>query len=246
LLPQEKKLMSPKNSLEALTKLQEFPIFLDGAIHGIRAGLRGIGTSAALLSREWNERFDEESRSWTRSILDGVTNLNNLTASLSDYSMALARPKIPSAAPLPVGNALQTAIQSVNAMIQDTGATVYAGQLPKLAADHEQLAVLFRCLLNNALEYRDINAAPRIEITATAAGNEWRFAVSDNGIGIAPNFHRQIFEPFKRLHADTGAFGLGLTIARMIVTSHGGRLWVDSREGEGSTFFFTLPMDGPA
>lgn len=237
--------MSQKNSFEALAKLQEFPIFLDGAIHGIRTPLRGIGTSAALLSREWNERFDEESRGWMRSILDGVTDLNNLTAALADYSMALARPKSSAAVPIPLGNALQTAIHSLHATIQDTGATVYAGQLPKLAADHEQLAVLFRCLLNNALEYRDMNAAPRIEITATPAGNEWRFAVSDNGIGIAPNFHRQIFDPFKRLHGDTGAFGLGLTVARMIVTSHGGRLWVDSREGEGSTFFFTLPMDGP-
>jgi light-regulated signal transduction histidine kinase (bacteriophytochrome) len=222
--------MSPMDYRENPASLREFQDFLDRAIHGLRAPLRGIATSAETLSRKWNEHFDEEGRGLMRSILQGVANLNEFTKSLADYS-------------LPVASALQTAMASLRTKIEETGAQIYSGTLPRLAADHEQLSVLFRCLLSNALEYRSNIAAPRIEITATAAEDEWRFAVSDNGVGIAPRFHRQVFEPFERLQGGLGGFGLGLAISRKIVLANGGRLWVDSREGEGSTFFFTLPMD---
>jgi len=236
--------MSPTDTGEYRAGLQ-FQDFLDRAIHGLRAPLRDIAMSAEVLSRKWNEHFDEEGRGLMRSILEGVASLNNFTKSLADYSMALVRPKSSTTGPLPVASALQMAMASLRSKIEETGAQIYSGTLPRLAADHEQLSMLFRCLLTNALDYRSQTATPRIEITATAAGDEWRFAVSDNGTGIAPRFHRQVFEPFERLQAGRGGFGLGLAISRKIVLAHGGRLWVDSREGEGSTFFFTLPM-GPA
>lgn len=232
--------MSPNYSAEDSAHLLEFQHFLDGAIHGLRASTRGIGTAAGLLAHKWDERFEEDARGLLHSILNGVTDLNQLTRALADYSMALIHAK-PSGQQLPVESALQNALAAVRARIDETGATVYSGPLPRLDADHSQLTILFRCLVTNALEFRDEAAAPRIEITATAAGEEWRFAVSDNGIGIASRFHRQIFEPFERLHSDHRGFGLGLTISRKIVSGYGGRIWVDSREGEGSTFFFTLP-----
>jgi light-regulated signal transduction histidine kinase (bacteriophytochrome) len=233
--------MSPEQSREDVARLREFQKFLDGAIHSFRAGLRSVGTSAAFLSQRWNLRFDEEARALNRGILDGVTELNGLTKALSEYSFALV-PRISTEVPFPLENALQSALASLQPLIDETKASVYAGKMPKIEADHEQMGLLFRCLVANALEYRGKNSAPRIEITATAAEDEWRFAVGDNGIGIAPRFQRLVFEPFERLHNERRGFGLGLAICRKIVSGHGGRLWVDSREGEGSTFFFTIPM----
>jgi light-regulated signal transduction histidine kinase (bacteriophytochrome) len=231
--------MSPQQTAEELTRQGEQQHFLDRAIHSLRAPLRGIGTSAALLLRKWNDRFDEESRELMHAILKGVTDLNDLTLELSDYSVALV-PKSPLAKPLPVENALQTALARLQKEIVETGAKVHSGALPLLSADHEQLSILFHCLLSNALAYHG-EAAPRIEITATRAGDEWRFSVSDNGIGIAPRFQQQVFEPFERLQSEPRGFGLGLAISRKIVAALGGKLWMDSKEGEGTTFFFALP-----
>ncbi len=235
--------MSPEYTAEDLaTRLREQQHFLDSAIHSLRAGLRGIATAAALISRKWDDRFDEESRGLLRTILGGVTSLNDFTKDLADYSMALV-PRGSSSEPLPVENAVQAALAGLQKQIAETGAKIHTGGLPQLDADGEQLTVLFRCLLRNALTYRGNAAAPRIEITAARAGNEWQFAVSDNGIGIPPRFRQQIFEPFERLQSEPRGFGLGLAIARKIVTGLGGKLWVDSAEGEGSTFFFTVPAE---
>jgi light-regulated signal transduction histidine kinase (bacteriophytochrome) len=237
--------MSPRHSEESVAQAKEFQRFLDGAIHSVRAGLRSVSTPATLLSQKWNNRFDDEAREWNRAILDGVTKLNELTKALAEYSFALLSRK-PAEGALPLENALQTALANLRPQIQETQAKIYSGALPRLDADHEQLGVLFRCLLSNALEYHGRNVPPQIEITATAAGDEWRFSVSDNGVGIAPRYHRLVFEPFERLEHERRGFGLGLAICRKIVASHGGRLWVDSSEGEGSTFFFTIPIDAPA
>jgi signal transduction histidine kinase len=108
-------------------------------------------------------------------------------------------------------------------------------------ADGTYLIPLFQNLTSNAIKYRN-GQSPRIRITAEHIGAELRFAVSDNGIGIEPEFHRKIFDVFQRLHGkDVPGTGLGLAICKRVVERYRGRIWVESRPGAGATFYFTLP-----
>ncbi len=227
-----------------MSEVHERQRFLDTAVHDLRASMRSIGMSAALLSQS-ADCLDQDARSHLDSILNGVAKVERLAKALSEYSMALA-PEASSALALPAGNALQTAIAALRSRISETGATVHAAALPRVEADHGQLSVLFRCLLSNALEYRDESRAPRIEVTAVECGGAWCFAVKDNGVGIAPLYQEKAFEPFQRLQGGSGGAGLGLTISRKIVEGHGGRIWMESKEREGTTVLFTLPVKVPS
>ncbi|MGH7962633.1 MAG: sensor histidine kinase, partial [Candidatus Binatia bacterium] len=121
------------------------------------------------------------------------------------------------------------------------GAVVIHDPLPTVAAEETMLMQLFQNLIGNALKYRN-NRLPQIHISATPQPGEWRFTVQDDGIGIAPQHAERIFGLFTRLHGHQyPGTGLGLALCRKLVERHGGRIWVESELGAGSTFFFTLP-----
>jgi light-regulated signal transduction histidine kinase (bacteriophytochrome) len=126
--------------------------------------------------------------------------------------------------------------------IQDSGASVSRGALPHIRIYEFQLEQLFQNLIANAIRYRG-DDSPRIRIAAERQGDVWRFSVQDNGIGIEPQFQEQIFGIFKRLHSKTEypGTGMGLAICQRIVERTGGRIWVESEPGKGSTFYFTIP-----
>lgn len=126
--------------------------------------------------------------------------------------------------------------------IDETKAHIVADDLPKVTGYPSRLRQLLQNLLVNALRYKGA-APPVIGIAVTGLENEYLFSVQDNGIGIAPEYQTQVFEPLKRLHSrdEIEGSGLGLAACRRIVEAHGGRIWVESKEGEGATFFFTLP-----
>jgi light-regulated signal transduction histidine kinase (bacteriophytochrome) len=224
----------------------EWQRFLDIAIHDLRAPLRGIGTSAELLAEVCRERLDEEGRRHIRTILDGVAKIDALSRALSNYSRAL-QTEGPPGGSIRVESALRAALAEIETQIRQTGAIVDYGPLPRVRGSHEQLSLLFRALLSNALLYRSTEP-PSIRITAQRDGEQWCFAVRDNGVGIDQKHWDQIFEPFQRLQVakhDAG-IGLGLTICQKIVETHGGRIWVESQPQAGSTFFFTLPAETPS
>jgi signal transduction histidine kinase len=113
--------------------------------------------------------------------------------------------------------------------------------LPPVLIDATHLSQIFQNLIGNAIHYRG-SAVPRIHIGVGDQGEMWLFSCTDNGLGIAHEYQLQIFEPFKRLHGtDRSGSGIGLAICKKIVERFGGRIWVESEEGSGSTFFFTLP-----
>ena len=148
------------------------------------------------------------------------------------------------ARPLEPGSAdaiLDDALHDLRFPIEDAGATVARDCLPAVMADRVQIAQLFRNLLSNALKFRSA-APPRIRVSARAEVGRVVISVSDSGIGIAPEHFDRIFVIFQRLHArdEYPGTGMGLAICKKIVERHGGRLWVDSRPGEGATFSFTL------
>lgn len=136
-----------------------------------------------------------------------------------------------------VGQCLKQLKQDIDA----SGAWVIVGLLPEVTADSIQLALLFRCLLSNALKFSTRH--PEIEITALRGHEAWVFSVSDRGIGIAFKDHKTIFNVFRRLHRDEeySGTGMGLALARRIVELHGGVLWVESRPHSGTAFYFSLP-----
>lgn len=220
----------------------EWQHFLDTAVHDLRAPLRGIGTSAELLTEVCGERLNEEARQLVRTILDGVGKLEALSKALAAYSQAL-RADGSTSGSIRVDSALRSALTELNDQIRQSGATVEYGPLPRVRGSHEQLTVLFRALLSNALLYRRTEP-PSIQITAQRETDRWRFAVRDNGAGIDRKYWDQIFQPFQRLHANRPAgVGLGLSICQKIVEAHGGTIWVESEPQVGSTFFFTLPAE---
>jgi light-regulated signal transduction histidine kinase (bacteriophytochrome) len=106
------------------------------------------------------------------------------------------------------------------------------------------LTQLFQNLIGNALKFRKPDVPPRVDVWAEREGDFWRISVRDNGIGLDPRFYERVFIIFQRLHTrdEYEGTGLGLAICKKIVERHGGRIWVDSREGEGATFSFTLPV----
>jgi light-regulated signal transduction histidine kinase (bacteriophytochrome) len=128
--------------------------------------------------------------------------------------------------------------------IEETGAMVTRDPMPTLAADEIQLGQLFQNLIGNALKFRSASV-PRINIAVTESTEEYSFEVRDNGIGIEPQYYERIFMVFQRLHnkGEYPGTGIGLAICKKVVERHGGRIWVESRPGEGSSFFFTLPKE---
>ena len=129
----------------------------------------------------------------------------------------------------------------LDAKVRETGAEITVGDMPDVAGDSSQLVQLVMNLVANALEYRSADA-PQIHIAGKSRDKDWLFEVRDNGIGIAPRHHAQIFEIFKRLH-DQKTYrgtGIGLAICRRVVDRHRGTIWVESREDEGSAFYFTI------
>jgi chemotaxis family two-component system sensor kinase Cph1 len=126
--------------------------------------------------------------------------------------------------------------------IQESGAVVTHTPLPTITGDAVQLVQLFQNLIGNAIKFRG-EATPQVHVSATRQGPEWIFRVSDNGIGIDPQYFDRLFIIFQRLHsrAEYPGTGIGLAISKKVVERHNGRIWVESEAGKGSTFCFSLP-----
>jgi light-regulated signal transduction histidine kinase (bacteriophytochrome) len=134
------------------------------------------------------------------------------------------------------------AMALLDSSIHDSGGQVTVGDLPTIMGDRSQLVQLVQNLIGNGLTYHG-DKPPNIHVSAEHRGKEWIFSICDNGIGIDPNHYEQIFEIFKRLHDQTEypGTGIGLAVCRRVVDRHGGRIWVKSEPGHGSTFHFTIP-----
>ena len=139
-------------------------------------------------------------------------------------------------------DALQQALVNLRGAIEESGALVTHDPLPAVLADEMQLIQLFQNLIGNAIKYQS-PGVPRVHIfAARVSGKKWNFSVKDNGLGIDPQYFERIFGMFQRLHKrdEFAGTGIGLAICKKIVERHGGRIWVESQPGEGSTFRFAL------
>jgi light-regulated signal transduction histidine kinase (bacteriophytochrome) len=199
-----------------------------------------VASYTELLKRRYHGKLDDDADQFIDFAVDGVKRMNSLIRDLLAYSRAGEVPagKVKELNP---EETLQTVLQNLEVTINDVGATITHDPLPLVEFDDMRLSQIFQNLVANAIKYRG-DRIPKVHISAKRAGAETVFSVSDNGIGIDPKYSEQIFGIFKRLHGrEYEGTGIGLAMCKKIVERHGGRIWVDSKPGEGSTFFFSIP-----
>jgi light-regulated signal transduction histidine kinase (bacteriophytochrome) len=174
-------------------------------------------------------------------VVQAADHMHALIRDLLTYAKTVNAEEIP-ATLVDTRKALEWALNNLQVSIQESGVTIETGEMPVVTADQVAVVQLFQNLISNAIKYRG-SKNPWIRIGAKPAGNEYVFTVADNGIGIAPQYHKHIFELFKRLHTRNHfpGTGIGLTLCKKIVEKRGGKIWVESQEGQGSSFHFTLP-----
>jgi signal transduction histidine kinase len=209
--------------------------------HDLQEPLRTISTFTELLARKFEGKLDSESHEYLGFVQEGVRRMHDLITALLTYS----RVAVPTEAPpeIDMEEVFDTTLLQMRATVEAAGATITRGPLPRLRADPVQIGQLFQNLLANALKFSEERSPEvRVEAQPTDRGH-WAFSVQDNGIGIPAEHRRRIFLLFKRLHqgSEYPGTGLGLAICKKIVERHGGRIWVESRPGQGSTFRFVLP-----
>lgn len=211
------------------------------ASHDLQEPLRMVATYTQLLAERYRGKLDSDADKYIHYAVDGALRMQKLVQDLLAFSrvgrqgMALQSTDC--------NAVLQASLRNLEAAIQEGGATVTHDQLPVVIADSTQLVQVFQNLLGNALKFRGADP-PMIHVSVEPKANEWMFSVADNGIGIATEDAESVFVIFRRLHTreEYPGSGIGLSICKKIIEQHGGRIWVESEPGHGSTFKFTLPV----
>lgn len=217
----------------------DLELFANVAAHDLKAPLRAVTQHLTIVKMANADKLDERSLRSIEFAVDGANRMRQLIEGLFDYSRIGFAPRQMMEAEL--RHALEDARRNLASIIEETGALLTADPLPTVTCDRAQVAQLLQNLIANALKF--CKGTPRIHVGARRENGRWVISVRDNGIGIPPQQHDKIFTVFRRLHAeeDYPGTGIGLTICKRVVENHGGRIWVESEPGEGSTFYFTLP-----
>lgn len=217
--------------------------FTFAASHDLQEPLRTVSNYAQLLVRRHAGSAVTEEAEFAGFITDAVERMRDLIQGIIAYSDAGRNPQRQGVAD--AQDVAEDARMMLADRIEACGATVEIGPLPRVRMERKPLLQVFRSLLGNALKYRRADVPPQIAISAEQENGLACFAVADNGIGIEEAYRERIFELFRRLHGtDYPGIGLGLALAKRLVETHQGRIWVESTPGEGSTFYFILPMAG--
>jgi signal transduction histidine kinase len=215
------------------------------ASHDLQEPLRMVATYTQLLGERYRGRLDENADKFIGYASEGALRMQTLIQDLLAFSRvgrsgdACGR--------VDCDAAVEEVLQSLGPAMRASGAVVTHAALPMVWADRSQVAQIFQNLIGNAIKFRG-KEAPAISVQAEKAGQQWLFSVSDNGIGIAPEYREHIFVVFQRLHtrAEYAGNGIGLAICKKIVEHCGGKIWVEAQADHGSIFKFTMPCDGPA
>jgi PAS domain S-box-containing protein len=220
---------------------EELQQFVRIASHDLQEPLRTVASYTQLLARRYKGRLDSAADEFIGFALDGCNRLKELLQDLMVYSCAA-----------PHGNdfhkisgedALNAALENLRTEIEQSGAVVTHDSLPVISTDEAQLTQVFQHLVGNAIKYHGAEV-PQVHVAVSMnLSNEWIFSVRDNGVGIAQEHFDRIFVLFQRLHGhhEFEGTGIGLAICKKIVERLGGRIWVESQPGKGSTFYFALP-----
>jgi PAS domain S-box-containing protein len=221
---------------------EELERFAYVASHDLQEPLRTVASYVQLLERRYGDKLDSDATEFIGFAVEGAKRMQRLIDDLLTFSRLGTRGG--QLVATDAGIACATALEDLGAAIAEAGAHVEHSELPVVVADPKQLRHLFANLIGNALKFRG-SANPTVRVVAAHVGAFWQFSVTDNGIGIDPQYFERIFVIFQRLHLreEFPGTGIGLAICKKIVERHGGRIWVESTPGTGSTFFFTIPAE---
>jgi PAS domain S-box-containing protein len=210
------------------------------ASHDLQEPLRAVASYTQLLARRYRDRLDGDALRFIDRTVAAVTRMQALIRDLLAYSRVGTRGE--TFDPTPTEHVLREVLDDLQAAVADAGATVTHDPLPVVLADALQLRQLFQNLIGNAIKFRG-DQPPRVHVSARPEGAHWLFTVRDNGIGIEPEYADRIFVIFQRLHSRSAypGTGVGLAICKRIVERHGGRIWVESEPGVGTTICLRLP-----
>jgi light-regulated signal transduction histidine kinase (bacteriophytochrome) len=213
------------------------------ASHDLQEPLRMVSSYTQLLARRYQGQLDATADKYIHYAVDGAGRMQSLIEDLLAYSRVGTRAQ--GFAPADCTAVLGQALANLKAAIEQSGAVVTHDALPVVVHDQSLLVQLFQNLIGNAIKFH-VAAPPRVHVSAEQKGGEWVVAVRDNGIGIDPQYAERIFTIFRRLHTNEeyAGTGIGLAICKKIVERRGGRIWVESQPGTGSTFYFTVPIRG--
>jgi light-regulated signal transduction histidine kinase (bacteriophytochrome) len=217
----------------------EFEEFISMAAHNLRESLRDVASFSQLMAETYAGRLDSDAGVFLERIQEGAARMQSLLADMVDYWATGAGDR--QSSPTDMEAVLSQALLSTDRQITERSAIVTHDPLPRVCGDFEILAKVLHHLIGNAIEYCGA-PPPRVHISSGRVDSDWVFSVADNGPGIEPAFQGRVFGVFKRLHGkEHPGNGLGLAFCQKAIQWHGGRMWLESTPGAGSTFYFTLP-----
>ncbi|MFA6470392.1 MAG: PAS domain S-box protein [Candidatus Latescibacterota bacterium] len=221
---------------------KELEQFAYVASHDLQEPLRSVNSFTELLERRYRDQLDERAKEYIGFIVDGASRMQRLIQDLLAFSKVGRINSEPSF--ISCNEIIERVYGNIKESIEETGAEISHGDLPVLYANETSLTQLFQNLIGNAVKFHKEGVSPRVHVSAQRKESEWLFSVKDNGIGINKKYFGKLFVIFQRLHGrdEYPGTGIGLAICKKIVESYGGRIWVESSEGEGATFYFTFPV----
>ncbi|MDD5730869.1 MAG: PAS domain S-box protein, partial [Candidatus Omnitrophica bacterium] len=232
-----------KNAEDLLKRVNEnLEQFAYVASHDLQEPLRVMASYSQLLERRYKNKLDQDADEFINFIVDAAKRMQTLISDLLTYSR-IGRTDL-SLAKIDCNEVLKKVLYSMNPVIKENSASIDSDQLPTLMANESNFIQLFQNFIGNAIKFRGKDA-PSIHISAKRTNSGWEFSVSDNGIGIDEKYQEKVFVIFQRLHArdEYPGTGIGLSICKKIVENYGGKIWLVSELGKGSTFFFTIPAN---
>jgi light-regulated signal transduction histidine kinase (bacteriophytochrome) len=233
-----------KQTEEELRRANEdLNLFAFAASHDLQEPLRMITSYSQLLVKEHRGAFDDDAEVLVGYIGDGTRRMRELLSDLLAYT-AVGEEQEEASDLIDLNAVVRKVLENLKTSIREAGASISVDPLPCVRGAEVHFVQLFQNLIGNAIKYRGQRPAT-IHVSAQQINGEWRFEVSDKGIGIAPEYHEKVFAVFKRLHGKKiPGTGVGLAICKRVVERHGGRIWVESQAGQGAKFRFTLPVAG--
>lgn len=220
---------------------RELEQFAYVASHDLQEPLRMVASYTQLLAQRYGAALDEKANKYIDYAVDGAKRMQSLINDLLHLSRVETEGK--PLVPVSLEEVVDRVQGDLQGIVADTGGEISRGPLPTIDADPMQMGQLFQNLIGNGLKFHREGVAPRVHVAAELVGGEWVISVRDNGIGIEQEHHDDVFVLFRRLHGrgQYSGTGIGLSITKKIAERHGGRVWVESTVGEGSTFYIALP-----